>query len=62
MSDEIDIACDREQIDRDCAIAAARKAVALTAMGKCLNCGEDVGTGLRFCDKDCRDDWEKRER
>ncbi|HAM4192654.1 TPA: DUF2116 family Zn-ribbon domain-containing protein, partial [Escherichia coli] len=29
--------------------------------GFCYNCGEPVKTGL-FCDGDCREDYEKRER
>lgn len=30
------------------------------ATGHCLNCGEDLDDGRRFCDKDCADDWHKR--
>lgn len=26
----------------------------------CLNCGEPLAEGLRWCDKDCQTDWEKR--
>lgn len=65
MSDEIDLAQEREEQDRARAIAAARKAaeVGVTgADGICLNCGEDVSRGQRFCDSDCRDDWEARVR
>lgn len=58
MTDEIDMASDRDQIARDCAIAAARKAVAITATGNCFYCGEPVITGLRFCNADCRDGWQ----
>lgn len=29
--------------------------------GLCLNCDADLGdAGRRWCDTDCRDDWEKR--
>lgn len=29
------------------------------ATGKCLYCGEELAEGLRWCDADCRDDWQK---
>lgn len=29
------------------------------ARGKCLNCGENVSKGRRFCDKDCAADAER---
>ena len=28
--------------------------------GKCLNCDEVVDPPKRWCDIDCRDDWERR--
>jgi UDP-3-O-[3-hydroxymyristoyl] N-acetylglucosamine deacetylase/3-hydroxyacyl-[acyl-carrier-protein] dehydratase len=28
--------------------------------GECLNCYEPVGFGMRWCDKNCREDWQKR--
>jgi hypothetical protein len=28
--------------------------------GECLNCYEPVGFSMRWCDKDCQDDWAKR--
>lgn len=33
----------------------------LPTTGRCLNCDEPTGT-QRFCDVDCRDDFEKRNR
>jgi hypothetical protein len=30
--------------------------------GFCYNCEEPVKTAALFCDKDCRDDYEHRER
>ena len=30
------------------------------ACGACLNCGAYLGDGLRWCDQDCRDDWQAR--
>lgn len=63
MADEIDMACDREQRDRDLAIAAARsrsEVMDIPAVGVCYNCESSVPPGLRYCDKDCRDDWAAR--
>lgn len=30
--------------------------------GFCLNCEAEVQLGMRWCDADCRTDWEKRTR
>ena len=32
------------------------------ATGGCLYCGEPVPPGERWCDKECRDEWEKEEK
>lgn len=58
MTDELDLASEREQIARDCAIAAARHSVSLTAAGRCFYCDEPVVTGLRWCGPECRDGWQ----
>lgn len=34
----------------------------LQPTGSCHNCGEAVLADARFCDPDCRDDFEKREK
>lgn len=61
--DIIDQAADREQMDRDLAIAAShRHAPALTPVGVCYNCESSVPDGACFCDRDCRDDYERRQR
>lgn len=60
MADEIDQASDREQLDRDLAIAAAKhSAPELPACGECYNCTASLPPGVRYCDKDCRDDHAK---
>lgn len=42
------------------AIESARKATPeAKATGKCLNCGYHVPPGHRWCDADCREDWQK---
>ncbi len=29
-------------------------------LGGCLNCGEPLEAGLRWCNAECRNDWAKR--
>ena len=63
MADDIDRAQDREQLDRDLAIAAAKRSAASTllpACGQCYNCQSNVPAGLRYCDKPCADDHAAR--
>lgn len=42
-------------------IEAARKDLAKSqcSTGLCLNCDEPLDEGLRFCDKDCAEDYDK---
>ncbi|GHT86961.1 hypothetical protein AGMMS49960_06820 [Betaproteobacteria bacterium] len=57
MSDDIDRA--NEQAERIASVELAWRAPAgPTATGFCLNCGEPVAPGLRWCDVECRDDWQ----
>jgi hypothetical protein len=37
-----------------------RSVMEAVATGECLNCYEPVSLGMRWCDKDCQDDWQKR--
>lgn len=60
MADEADMAQDIEQA-RLAAIMSKRERHAWPEVGYCHNCGESLPAGL-FCDADCRDDYEKRER
>lgn len=59
MSDEIDIASVQEEAYR--AAALNRRHASLPAIGQCYSCGGPVEGRLRFCNLDCRDDWEKDE-
>lgn len=64
MSDLIDQGCEAEEADRTrCLKEQARKAkaVRLQPYGFCYNCDELIKTGC-FCDTDCRDDFDKREK
>lgn len=61
MADEIDKAADHEMAMREAAIRNASVSVSvLKACGKCLNCRDELPADLRFCNKFCRDDFERR--
>lgn len=60
MPDDFDRASDLEQQQRELALRQARGQPTMPAVGACYNCGEDLPPGRLFCDKDCRDDFEKR--
>lgn len=64
MPDLADLASDREMLDTARAVAAARQPAsgAPVPCGLCHNCDEPLGEGLSFCDRDCCDDWEIRQR
>ncbi len=61
MTDVIDAGCEREQDDRERALAAQRNKPKMEPVGFCYNCDELVNHGC-FCDSDCRDDFERRAR
>lgn len=42
--------------------AARQKPEILPFTGSCYNCSEGLEPGHRFCDTDCRDDYEARKR
>lgn len=58
--DELDIASDREQLERDKAVANIQsKPPAATATGCCLECKDPVTPDVRWCCPECRDDWQR---
>ena len=60
--DDADRASEREDIARAAALEAARRRVkAMPSLGYCYYCGEALRAGKRFCDADCRDDYERQE-
>ena len=67
MTDIVEQATLLEEMMRDIAIAAARNVKPeLRPSGNCFNYAaelvdNDVAAGC-FCDSDCRDDWQKRQR
>lgn len=62
MSDEADFAGDRIDQERERAISAARQQKPAIATGLCFYCDEPVGPSVRFCDKNCADDFEYERR
>lgn len=64
MSDEVDRAEQNQSVILDAAVKRRRdvSAVPVMGIGRCHSCGDRVGEGRRWCDADCRDDWEKGER
>ena len=61
MADEADLAqahLEAEDIIRK--KYTRRPVMEAEATGECLNCYEPVSLGIRWCDKDCQDDWQKR--
>lgn len=63
MTDVFDQATEREEKDRELAIALQRrKAAVLPDIGHRYHCGEATRPGQRFCDTDCRDGYEFEQR
>lgn len=60
MADIIDLGNDRAQEILDEALAK-RKPEGPPPCGACHNCFEPLPAGHRFCDLDCRADWERRQ-
>lgn len=60
QSDLSDRATQREQELLADALENVARIPALPYTGQCLNCGDITGGGRRFCDIDCRDDYELR--
>ena len=57
--DEIDLV--QENMARESLIKPAKKKE-LKYKGTCYNCDESVSFPARFCDVDCREDYELREK
>lgn len=63
MSDPTDLATDREDKERERAIAAARGRSNLPPPEECDNgCGEPPRAGSRYCCRECLEDHESRRR
>lgn len=64
MVDEVDIANKNSEFFLELALNNHKKRSQQTiaATGFCLNCNEPLSGDKCWCDNDCRDDWEKRNR
>lgn len=58
MADIVDDASEREEELRAKALAV-RKPAGPPACGICYNCDVKVASGERWCDLDCKKDWER---
>ena len=62
MPDEADLANDHLERELEQRILDVQRAKPLPPAIECLNCGETVKTGRRYCDDACREDAELRDR
>lgn len=63
MTDIYDQATEREERDRELAIkVAATPVLQMPFTGYCYNCEELISQHKHFCDADCRDDWQLRQK
>ena len=53
-----DQASDYEFMDRELALQQ-RKPAGPVPCGQCYNCGKMLSGAQRWCDGECRDDWER---
>jgi len=58
MADECDRGNETAELFLSVARAAVKPAVAPMGIGICINCGADVAGDARWCDTECRADWE----
>lgn len=60
MPDDLDRAAEHEQLQRQLSLAEAlTRPAGPLAVGACLFCETTLAEGLRWCDADCRDLWER---
>jgi hypothetical protein len=63
MADFIDDANEAAEIFLRAALSTYRRPAGPAPTGCCLNCGHALPvSGMRWCNPDCRDDYEDRER
>lgn len=62
MADDVDRQQEPDEILLEAQLKHRKPVHTQTATGRCFNCDEPVLPGVAYCDPDCRDDHEKRER
>lgn len=58
MPDELDQIQERMERDEELRKKYTPKTIAIKSIGKCLYCAAPLTGELRWCDEDCRDDYE----
>lgn len=61
MTDQVDDALKFEELRRDIALREQAAKPSMPFKGECYNCEAPIDIGC-FCDVDCRDDYELREK
>lgn len=61
MADIADITADRDEHEAPMRAAASRRPEGPKPTGRCHWCEEPVASAARFCDSDCRDDYQRFE-
>lgn len=60
MNDEADRAAEQEAAARNAALAS-RRPEGPPATGRCHYCGERLPLPMRWCDAECRNEWEREQ-
>lgn len=60
MADNADRAAERTELILNAGLSH-RAPEPPPATGRCLNCEEPLDAGMRWCDADCKEDWERRQ-
>jgi hypothetical protein len=58
--DDADITQERQEKEEE--LMRRRPRPLIEATGVCLNCEAPLAEGRRWCNADCRDDWERQQR
>lgn len=60
--DDIDKMQDAQEVIHQANLQKSKKVVGeVLATGQCLFCDAELPPGIRWCGKECRDDWQKLE-
>jgi hypothetical protein len=59
VSDNLDIAAEREEIARQSALVTSKRPEGPQHTGHCHYCGDKVPAPMRWCDAACRDAWQE---
>lgn len=63
MSDDADRSQEAQELEEKIRKQyTKRPSLEVEPIGACLNCGTVLDGARRWCDKDCQDDWTKRQR